>query len=104
MKDWFARRRVAAGIPDTLDDELPGPGSRLSVADRACCPARPVVTVVMPPAPGRPHLVGPLLCGHHYRGSQAVLRAVYDQAGALVTADAARPRPTAPEPAATARR
>ena len=109
MKGWFTRRRVAAGIPDTLDDELPGPGSALSAADRACCcPARPVVTVVLPPAPGRPRRAGLLLCGHHYRASQAALRAagaaVYDQAGALVAANVTRLQPADREPTAAAPR
>ncbi len=73
----------------------------LDVAARACCcPARPVVTVVMPPAPGRPHEVELLLCGHHFRVSQASLHAagadVYDKAGLLImagtrTADTPRP-------------
>ncbi len=108
MKGWFARRRVAAGIPDTLDDALPGPGRALPVTARACCcPARPVVTVVMPPAPGRPHRVDLLLCGHHYHVSQEALSAAgaadYDQTGALVAAGATRPEP-AEEPAAVARR
>jgi hypothetical protein len=90
MKDWFAHRdsahRDAADL-GKLDDLL----LRLShvVADRACCcPARPVVTVVMPPAPGRPHPVDLLLCGHHFRASQAALAAagaaVYDDTGALL--------------------
>jgi hypothetical protein len=87
MKDWFAHRgsahRNAADLGN-LDDLLPS----LShvVADRACCcPARPVVTVIMPPAPGRPHPVDLLLCGHHFRISQAALAAaVYDSTGALV--------------------
>ena len=36
--------------------------------------ARPTVTVVMPPTASRPHLVDLLLCGHHFRVSQAALR------------------------------
>ncbi len=108
MNGWFARRPGVAGIPDTLDDALPGAGRALPVAARACCcPARPVVTVIMPPAPGRPHPVDLLLCGHHDHASQAALSAagaaVYDQSGALVTAGTARPEP-AGKPAAVARR
>jgi len=89
MKGWFAHRdravRDAADLGE-LDDLL------LSlphvVADRACCcPARPVVTVIMPPAPGRPHPVDLLLCGHHFRVSRAALIAagatVYDDTGTL---------------------
>ena len=42
----------------------------------------------MSPAPGRPHAVDLLLCGHHFRVSQAALTAagaaVYDDTGALV--------------------
>ena len=44
--------------------------------DRACCcPARPVVRVLMPAIPGRPYRVDLLLCGHHYRLSQWTLAA-----------------------------
>jgi hypothetical protein len=74
-----------------LDDLLPSPPH--VVADRACCcPARPVVTVIMPPAPGRPHPVDLLLCGHHFRVNRAALTAsgaaVYDDRGALVAGGA----------------
>jgi len=90
MKGWFAHRdsaaRDAADLGE-LDDLL----LSLShvVADRACCcPARPVVTVIMPPAPGRLRPVDLLLCGHHFRVSRAALIAagatVYDDTGALV--------------------
>lgn len=49
--------------------------------DRACCcPADPVVRVIMPPTAGRPHSVDLLLCGHHYRVSRRAL----DAAGVLV--------------------
>jgi hypothetical protein len=90
MKDWFAHRDVAdrdAADLGKLDDLLPSLGHVL--ADRACCcPARPVVTVIMPAAPGRPHRVDLLLCGHHFRVSRAALTAagaaVYDDTGALV--------------------
>jgi hypothetical protein len=65
----------------------------LAGAGRACCcVARPVVTVVMPPAPGRPHPVDLLLCGHHYRVCRAAVAAagaaVYDEFGAPVRAPA----------------
>ena len=90
MKGWFAHRD--SGHRDTadlgkVDDLLPSLPHVL--ADRACCcPARPVVLVIMPPAPGRPHPVDLLLCGHHFRASQAALAAagaaVYDDTGALV--------------------
>ena len=70
-----------------LEDLLPS--LRHIVADRACCcPGRPVVTVIMLPAPGRPYPVDLLLCGHHFRVSRAALTAVgaavYDDKGALV--------------------
>ncbi|HXZ75908.1 MAG TPA: hypothetical protein VEH31_34250 [Streptosporangiaceae bacterium] len=85
MKGWFAHRD-AADLGE-LDDLLPS--LRHVMADRACCcPARPVVAVIMPPGPGRPHPVSLLLCGHHFRVSQAALAAVgaavYDDTGALV--------------------
>jgi hypothetical protein len=49
-----------------------------SVPSRACCcPARPAVKVIMPPAPGRPHSVDLWLCGHHYHVSLAALAAAH---------------------------
>jgi len=85
MKTWFAHH----GDADLarLEAELAGLGRPL--ADRACCcPGRPVVTVIMPPAPERPYPVDLLLCGHHYRANRTALRAakatVYDEAGLLI--------------------
>ena len=65
----------------------------IDVGARACCcPARPVVTVVMPPTARRPYPVDLLLCGHHFRASQAALQAagaaVYDETGLLIMAGA----------------
>ena len=40
-----------------------------------CCPGRPAVKVIMPPAAGRTHPVDLWLCGHHYRASLAALLA-----------------------------
>lgn len=45
-----------------------------------CCPARPVVRVIMPPTAERPRPVDLWLCGHHYRASLHALLA----AGATV--------------------
>ena len=72
-----------------------------------CCPARPVVRVRIPPAPGRPHSVDLLLCGHHYRTSRAALAA----AGAVIVDDRRsdgtslnEPATSDPAPAGTMRR
>ena len=63
----------AAGTPP--DDQAAWAGPH-DLGDRACCcPARPVVRVLIPPAPARPHSVDLLLCGHHYRTSRAALAA-----------------------------
>ena len=49
--------------------EIPPLHSPADDAEQACCcPATPVVTVVMPPAHGRPYRMDLLLCGHHYPG------------------------------------
>ena len=82
VKGWFAHRDASEPA-----DLLPCPP--LIGAERACCcPARPVVTVIMPPAPGRPHPVDLLLCGHHFQVSRAALKAAgaaaYDDTGALL--------------------
>ena len=56
------------------DDLLPD--SEAGYEDRACCcPAHPVVRVIMPSAPGRRPPVDLLLCGHHYRVSRQALAA-----------------------------
>jgi hypothetical protein len=73
----------------------------IGVTERACCcPARPVVRVVMAASATRPKPVDLLLCGHHYRAGQAALRAagaaVYDEQGALLEAGAGQRRPHVP--------
>jgi hypothetical protein len=87
VRGWFGYR--GGDGPARLDDELAGLGRPLTVADRSCCcAARPAVTVIMPPAAGRPHPVDLLLCGRHYQAGRAALRAagatVYDEAGVPV--------------------
>jgi hypothetical protein len=102
VKNWFAHPAGAGPVPP--DDELPETPRRCTLADRACCcPARPVITVVMPASRGRPHPVDLLLCGHHYRASLAALHAVgasvYDNTGALIMTGEEQP-PVVREPAA----
>ncbi len=63
----------------------------LAWAERACCcPARPVVTAVMPPVAGRPYSVDLLLCRHHFLASELVLltsgATVYDATGIVLPA------------------
>lgn len=66
-----------AGSGDDSGRRRNAPDGWLAVLDSAsqacCCPARPAVAVVMPPAPGRPRPVDLLLCRHHYRVSQQAL-------------------------------
>jgi len=107
VKRWWPHRTAAAREQLMAELERAVP---LDVAARACCcPARPVVTVVMPPTLGRPHPVELLLCGHHFRVSRASLQAagadVYDKAGLLImagTRTADTPRPGAGSLAGTA--
>lgn len=58
-----------ASVPDRPSFADPSVPSR---AD--CCPARPMVKVIMPPTPERPHPVDLWLCGHHYRASFVALQ------------------------------
>ncbi len=103
MKRLFWRR--GGTDPVRLPEELPGPGKPLALDDRAdCCPARPVVSVVLQPGPGRPVPGDLRLCGHHYRASGAALRAagatVYDAAGMpIAPADDDNRLAAVPEPA-----
>jgi len=106
VKRWWPHRTAVACKELVADLERAVP---LDVAARACCcPARPVVTVVMPPTASRPHPVDLLLCGHHFRVSQAALRVagavVYDETGLLImagTTDAGVPGPKAGRPVGT---
>ena len=66
-----------------MDTSIPRPPSdglgpvTLVVTDPACCcPATPVVRVVLPPTSVRPHPTDLLLCGHHYRVSRQRLAAL----------------------------
>jgi hypothetical protein len=65
-----------------------GSGYAPWTAERACCcPAKPAVVAVLPPAPGRDHETDLLLCGHHYRASRDALKT----AGATVMAEGGQP-------------
>jgi len=64
-----AHRRHASRTPVHELVDSPAP------TRACCCPARPMVKVVMPPAPGRPHALDLWLCGHHYRASRQALAA-----------------------------
>jgi hypothetical protein len=56
-----------------------------------CCPARPVVRVIMPPTADRTHPVDLWLCGHHYRTClRALLAAGATVEDLTVTADEGR--------------
>jgi hypothetical protein len=105
MKSWFAHHGRADPAP--LDDELPERARPIISTDRACCcPARPVVTVVIPAGRGRPRPADLLLCGHHYRASRATLHAVgadvYDKAGVLIMTGEGGQPPACQEPTAAA--
>jgi hypothetical protein len=105
MKSWFAHPDRADPAPP--DDELPGQARPIRYTDRACCcPARPVVTVVIPGGRGRPRPTDLLLCGHHYRASRSALHAVgadvYDKAGVLIMTGDGEQSPACREPAAAA--
>jgi hypothetical protein len=91
MKDRFLRRNIVTrGMRAELANDLAQLGSPIAANERACCcPARPMVTVMMPPTASRPYPIDLLLCGHHYRVSRAALRAAgataYDQVGTAIT-------------------
>ena len=94
MKPRFPHISADTDAPEfdrPLDESLPTSSFR---PDRACCcPARPVVRVIMPPTAERRHSVDLLLCGHHYRVSRRALAAagarVEDLPGKVGAAEAA---------------
>ena len=105
MKALFTRHNGAAAGKNGM---LPQRAAPFSVTDQACCcPARPVVMVILPATADRPFPEDLLLCGHHFRLNESALRAAgavaYDATGAPVTGDpvaaaahAASPTPPAP--------
>jgi hypothetical protein len=108
MKAWWHNRSAAASMD--LTAEMERAVSLDAAVQACCCPAKPVVTVVMPSTISRPHPVDLLLCGHHFRVSQASLQAagaaVYDSTGLLImggTKVAHAPRPGADGLVGTAR-
>jgi hypothetical protein len=97
MQLFRHRGPVTAADKARLAEELAETGMAISIAERACCcPARPVVRVVMPVTASRPEPVDLLLCGHHYRVGQTALLAggvaVYDARGVLIAGAPARRR------------
>jgi hypothetical protein len=104
MKPRFLHKDPGTSAPEASRPP-PDPGwlTSWSREDRACCcPARPVVRAIIPPAPQRPRPVGLLLCGHHYPGLPSgllppsarmqVLPGRADAAAAALVEDAGRPR------------
>ena len=110
MKGRFVHRNIVTrAMRAELVGELAELGTPIAVNERACCcPAKPMVTVVMPPTARRPYPVDLLLCGHHYRVSQAALRAAgavaYDETGVPITAGTSDYQHSRCQPAAAAPR
>ena len=73
MKALFTRHNGAAAGKNGM---LPQRAAPFSVTDQACCcPARPVVMVILPATSTSPFPADLLLCGHHFRLSQWTLAA-----------------------------
>jgi hypothetical protein len=77
MSTWIPHHRgTDLPGPQPADDQAAPAAPTASTEPACCCPARPVVRVIMPPAKDRRHPVDLLLCGHHYRASLQALAAV----------------------------
>lgn len=61
--------------PDASEPDPDGMPTRRYSGRACCCPAQPVVVVVLPPRGDRPAETDLVLCGHHYRVSKAALAA-----------------------------
>ena len=61
--------------PGRVHDDTIGTSEAVPPGPACCCPAMPVVRVVMPPTAARPREAELLLCGHHYRVSRKALAA-----------------------------
>ena len=89
------------------DDNAEWFGPRL--AERSCCcPARPVVKVLIPPVATRRHTVDLLLCRHHYLACLAALAAAnaiaIDETGSVLPSPSANVGVGKPEQADAATR
>jgi hypothetical protein len=62
-----------ATAPGPPHDDIIKADSPVTVGPACCCPANPVVRVIMPANAARPHDTELLLCGHHYRVSRQAL-------------------------------
>jgi hypothetical protein len=78
---FLNQSRSSDARPGLAIDDITGQQGPLPPSRACCCPARPVVRVIMPPTAGRPYSTDLLLCGHHYRISGQALAA----AGATVS-------------------
>ena len=65
----------ATSAPVLLHDDTIQAGGPVIVGHACCCPANPVVRVIMPATAARHHRTELLLCGHHYRVSRQALAA-----------------------------
>ena len=68
-----AGRRTTA--PALLHDDTIDASGPVILGPACCCPANPVVRVIMSATAARPHRTELLLCGHHYRVSRQALAA-----------------------------
>jgi hypothetical protein len=78
---FFHPSRGGSVPPASIHDDTIAARQAATLGPACCCPAKPVVKVVMPPTAVRPHRTELLLCGHHYRASRQALAA----ANAMVT-------------------
>src|SRR5271165_3357401 len=72
---FFHPARGGSVPPARIHDDTIAASQAIPRGSACCCPARPVVQVVMPPTATRPHRTELLLCGHHYRVSRQALAA-----------------------------
>jgi len=89
-----ARNCTATGPlhDDTIEAARP-----VALGPACCCPANPVVRVVMPPTAARPHRTELLLCGHHYRVSRQALAAARAAVSELVGPEGNAPQALLPD-------
>jgi hypothetical protein len=70
---FWSKGRVG-GQPSLMHDDTMTSEATAQLGQACCCPARPVVRVMIPPNEKCPRWTDLLLCGHHYRVSlQALL-------------------------------
>jgi hypothetical protein len=94
---FMFKGRRAGAQPSVLHDDLIASQAAVQLGRSCCCPARPVVRVMIPPGDKCQRWADLLLCGHHYRVSLQALLDAKAEITELTAPGAGHPEALLPE-------